>query len=84
MKSLPATEKAQINQALDPLAAGLIWAFSVAGKLFIYQSLVLIAGHTFGCYNGRDVFRIAAFFLLLDWLILLALVPLYWPLIGIG
>ena len=82
--TMPVVMNYAVNQALDPLAVGLIWAFSVSAKLFIYQSLVLIAGHTFGCYNGRDVFRIAAFFLVLDWLILLALVPLYWPLIGIG
>ncbi|MGH9784580.1 MAG: hypothetical protein ACRD88_10365 [Terriglobia bacterium] len=34
--------------------------------------------------SGRDVFRISAFFLIVDWVLLLLIVPLYWPLIGIG
>jgi len=82
--TMPVVMNYAVANNLDPLAVGLIWSFSAAGKFFIYQSLVLIAGYTFGCYNGRDVFRISAFFLVIDWILLLLIVPLYWPLIGIG
>jgi anion transporter len=68
---------------LDALGVGLVWSFSAAGKLFIYQSLVLIAGYTFHCYNGKDVLRISAFFLIVDWVLLLGMAALYWPLLGI-
>ena len=68
---------------LDALGVGLIWSFAAAGKLFIYQSLVLIAGYTFNCYSGKDVLRISAFFLILDWILLLGMAGLYWPLLGI-
>lgn len=69
---------------LDALGVGLIWSFSAAGKLFIYQSLVLIAGYTFNCYSGKDVLRISAFFLILDWVLLILMAQFYWPLLGIG
>jgi anion transporter len=69
---------------LNALGVGLIWSFSAAGKLFIYQSLVLIAGYTFNCYSGRDVFRISGFFLILDWVLLILMAGFYWPLLGIG
>ena len=82
--TMPVVMNYALANNLDPLAVGLIWSFSAAGKLFIYQSLVLIAGYTFNCYSGRDVLRISAFFLIVDWILLLLIVPLYWPLIGIG
>ena len=66
------------------LAIGMLWTFAVGGKVFIYQSLVLIAGYSFGCFDARDVFRMGAFFLFAESLALLILVPIYWPLIGIG
>ncbi|HEY7680562.1 MAG TPA: SLC13 family permease [Terriglobia bacterium] len=73
---------ALVNQ-LDPLALGFVWSFATGGKLFIYQSLVLIAGHTFGAYDARDILKVGVFFLFVEWLLLLLIVPLYWPLIGI-
>jgi len=82
--TMPVVMNYAVANNLDPLAVGLIWSFSAAGKFFIYQSLVLIAGYTFGCYNGRDVFRISGFFLILDWVLLLLMVEFYWPLLGIG
>lgn len=82
--TLPVVMDYAVNNDLNPLAVGMIWSFSASGKLFIYQSLVLIAGYTFGCYNGRDVFKIAAFFLFVDWILLFLLVLSYWPLVGIG
>jgi di/tricarboxylate transporter len=60
-----------------------VWSYSTGGKLFIYQSLVLIAGYSFGCYTARDVFKIGLFFLITQSILLLVLVPFYWPLLGI-
>ncbi len=82
--TMPVVMNYAVSNGLDPLAIGLIWSFSAAGKLFIYQSLVLIAGYTFNCYNGKDVLRIAAFFLIVDWMLLLLMARFYWPLLGIG
>lgn len=82
--TMPLVMNFGVQNHLDPLALGLVWSFATGGKLFIYQSLVLIAGYSFGCFNARDVFRIGLFFLVAESLLLLLIVPLYWPLIGIG
>jgi len=82
--TMPALMEFALNNGLNPLAIGMLWTFAVGGQLFIYQSLVLIAGYSFGCFNARDVLRLGAFFLIAENLMLLLLVPFYWPLIGIG
>jgi len=82
--TMPVVMDVSLKTGLDPLAVGLVWSFATGGKLFIYQSLVLIAGYTFGCYGAHDVLKIGAFFLIVQWLLLLLIVPLYWPLLGIG
>jgi anion transporter len=82
--TMPALMEFALSNDHNPLAIGMLWTFAVGGQLFIYQSLVLIAGYSFGCFNARDVFRLGAFFLIVENLMLLILVPFYWPLIGIG
>ena len=62
---------------------GLVWSFATRGKLFIYQSLVLIAGYSFGCYTAQDIRKLGFFFLVAESILLLLLVPLYRPLLGI-
>lgn len=81
--SLPPLLAFATSNGFNPLALGMLWTFSVGGQLFIYQSLVLIAGYSFGCFNARDVLKLGAFFLVAENLLLLILVPFYWPLIGI-
>jgi solute carrier family 13 (sodium-dependent dicarboxylate transporter), member 2/3/5 len=81
--TIPALMEFALNNGLNPLVIGMLWTFAVGGQLFIYQSLVLIAGYSFGCFNARDVFKLGAFFLIAENLALLILVPFYWPLIGI-
>jgi sodium-dependent dicarboxylate transporter 2/3/5 len=82
--TIPALMEFALNNGRNPLVIGMLWTFAVGGQLFIYQSLVLIAGYSFGCFNARDVFKLGAFFLIAENLALLILVPFYWPLIGIG
>jgi di/tricarboxylate transporter len=82
--TIPALMEFALNNGLNPLVIGMLWTFAVGGQLFIYQSLVLIAGYSFGCFNASDVFKLGAFFLIAENLALLILVPFYWPLIGIG
>jgi sodium-dependent dicarboxylate transporter 2/3/5 len=81
--SLPPLLAFASSNGLNPLALGMLWTFAVGGQLFIYQSLVLIAGYSFGCFTARDVLRLGVFFVIAENLMLLILVPLYWPLIGI-
>ena len=44
--------------ALNPLALGMIWTFSSGGKIFVYQSAVLIGGYSYGYFEPKDLFRL--------------------------
>jgi di/tricarboxylate transporter len=43
----------------------------------------LVLGYWYGYFDGRDLIRIGAWLTVVEFLILLLLVPFYWPLIGI-
>lgn len=81
--SMPLVMNFAVKNHLNPLALGMIWSYATGGKLFIYQSLVLIAGYTFGSFGAKDVFKVGAFFLITQSILMLLVVPYYWPLIGI-
>ena len=70
--------------AMNPLQLGMIWTFAAGGKLFAYQSGVLIVGYSYGYFAPRDLLRIGLWLTIVEFVILLLLVPFYWPLLGIG
>ncbi|HYL77104.1 MAG TPA: SLC13 family permease [Bryobacteraceae bacterium] len=82
--SIPPLMKFATAHGLNPLSVGMIWTFASGGKLFVYQSAVMIVGYSYGCFSGRDVIRIGGWLTVVESLLLLLLVPFYWPLIGIG
>jgi anion transporter len=67
----------------DPLALGMVWTFGAGGKLFVYQSAVLVVGYSYGYFTARDMLKVGAVLTAVESLILLLLVPFYWPLLGI-
>ncbi len=81
--SLPAVLKSFTARGLHALPVGLIWTFASGGKIFAYESAVLVAGYSFGYFEAKDLFKIGLILAILESLILLILVALYWPLIGI-
>jgi len=68
---------------LSALKIGMLWVFSSGGKIFIYQSGVLVIGYGYGYFRSKDIFRLGLIMSLVDSLVLLVVVPFYWPLIGI-
>ncbi len=82
--SIPVLMALAKSQGLNPLAIGMIWTFAAGGKIFVYQSAVLVVGYSYGYFDGRDMLRIGLALTVVESLILLLLVPFYWPLIGIG
>jgi solute carrier family 13 (sodium-dependent dicarboxylate transporter), member 2/3/5 len=68
---------------LSVLPIGLVWAFAAGGKVFVYQSGVMVAGYSYGYFEARDLFRVGLCLTIVESLVLLILVPFYWPLIGI-
>lgn len=81
--SIPVLMNFAREQQLDPLALGMIWTFGAGAKLFVYQSGVMVVGYSYGCFDARDMLKIGACLTIVESLILLLLVPFYWPLIGV-
>jgi len=81
--SIPLLMKFSIERGLDPLAIGMIWTFAAGGKIFVYQSGVMVVGYSFGYFETKDMFKIGGWLTIVESLILLLLVPIYWPLIGV-
>lgn len=81
--SLPVLMNFAKSHAMDPLLIGMIWTFGAGGKLFAYQSGVLIVGMSYGFFGSRDLFRLGFLLTIAQCVLLLLLVFLYWPLIGI-
>jgi len=61
----------------------MIWTFAAGGKVFVYQSGVLLVGYSYGYFDTRDMLKVGAILTVLECVILLLLVSLYWPLLGI-
>ena len=82
--SLPLLMTFAKTQGLDPLSLGMIWTFAAGGKIFMYQAAVLIVGYSYGYFGSRDMLKVGICLTIVESLILLLLVPFYWPLIGLG
>jgi solute carrier family 13 (sodium-dependent dicarboxylate transporter), member 2/3/5 len=82
--SLPILMTYARQHGIDPLTLGMVWTFGAGPKLFIYESAVLVVGYSYGYFSNKDMLKIGAVLSVATVLILLLLVPFYWPLIGIG
>src|SRR5262252_10538513 len=81
--SIPLVMEFAKAQGMNPLQLGMIWTFAAGGKLFAYQSGVLIVGYSYGYFEARDLMRMGWWLTVVEFFVLLMLVPFYWPLIGI-
>jgi anion transporter len=79
---LPVMLKFATLHHLDPAGVAMICNFAAAGKIFIYQSAVLMLGYSFGHFETKDLLKVGAVLTFFEGLLLMVLVPLYWPLIG--
>jgi di/tricarboxylate transporter len=81
--SIPLVMEFAKSHGINPLLLGMIWTFAAGGKLFAYQSGVLIVGYSYGYFSARDLLRMGACLTIVEFLALMLLVPFYWPLIGL-
>jgi len=81
--SMPLLMNFAKSHGLNPLTLGMIWVFGSAGKIFVYQSAVLIVGYSFGYFKSGDLLRIGLLLTVVEFIAILLIVPFYWPLIGI-
>lgn len=68
---------------IHPLPLGLVWTFAAGGKIFVYQSGVMVAGYSYGYFEAKDLLRVGMLLTVAESLVLLLIVPFYWPLIGL-
>jgi solute carrier family 13 (sodium-dependent dicarboxylate transporter), member 2/3/5 len=81
--SIPLVMQLAKTHGLNPLQLGMIWTFAAGGKLFAYQSGVLIVGYSYGYFAARDLAILGALLTIVEFIVLLLLVQFYWPLIGL-
>ena len=56
---------------------------AAGGKVFAYESGVLSVGFSYGYFAARDLMIMGAWLTVVEFLALLVMVPVYWPLIGL-
>ncbi len=81
--SIPVLMNYAAAHHLKPLAMGMIWTFACSGKIFVYQSGVIMLGYSYGYFSSKDLFWLGLCMSIVDSILLLLVVPLHWPLIGI-
>lgn len=81
--SVPPLMNFATASGLHALPLGLVWAFAAGGKIFVYQSGVMVTGYSYGYFEAKDMFRVGLWLTALESVLLLLIVPFYWPLIGI-
>src|SRR2546425_12392658 len=75
--SVPPLMNFATTSGTNPLALGMIWTFAAGGKIFVYQSAVVIVGFSYGYFDGRDMFRVGMCVTAIESVLLLTFVPLY-------
>ena len=68
--SIPLVMEFAKAQGVNPLQLGMIWTFAAGGKLFAYQSGVLIVGYSYGYFAARDLVRMGAWLTIVEFLVL--------------
>jgi len=82
--SLPVLmEFAKANE-LDPLWIGLVWTFAAGGKLFVYQTAVLVVGYSYGYFRHTDLIKLGAAITVVEFFNVIVTTMFWWPLIGLS
>jgi anion transporter len=81
--SLPVIVNFAMQNGYNPTALAMVLNFASAGKIFVYQSAVLILGYSFGYFQAKDLLRVGLVLSIVEGRLLDFLVPFYWPLIGL-
>jgi sodium-dependent dicarboxylate transporter 2/3/5 len=82
--SLPILMNFAKTHALNPAWIGMIWSFSSGGKLFAYQSAVLVLGYGYGYFRPKDLIKLGGLLTIVDFAVLALSVTFYWPMLGLG
>lgn len=81
--SMPPLMQFALEKGFNPLVVGMLWTFAAGGKIFVYQSAAIITGYAYGYFEARDVLKVGFLLTVVESIIIIFLVPLYWPLLGL-
>ena len=81
--SLPAIIGYATSHRINPVPIAMIWSFAAGGKIFVYQSSVLMLGYAYGYFETKDLIKVGILLTIVEGIFLALIVPLYWPLIGL-
>lgn len=81
--SMPPLMNFSLAKGFNPIVVGMIWTFASSAKIFVYQAAAVITGYSYGYFEGRDVLKVGIVLTVFESIMLLLLVPFYWPLIGL-
>lgn len=65
------------------VAFALAWSLAATGKIFVYQSSVLVLGYGYGYFEAKDLIKVGLILTIVEGIVMALLVPFYWPLIGL-
>jgi solute carrier family 13 (sodium-dependent dicarboxylate transporter), member 2/3/5 len=80
--SMPILMEFSRQHALNPAWVGMIWSFSSGGKLFAYQSAVLVLGYSYGYFRPLDLVKMGAALTVIEFVLLAISVFALWPMLG--
>ena len=81
--SMPILMNISNEQGLNPLWVGMLWTFAAGGKLFVYQSSVLVVGYSYGYFRHSDMLKIGIAITLVEFVLVVLTIALWWPILGI-
>lgn len=82
--SLPVIINYAVTHGFNVVAFALAWSFAAGGKIFVYQSSVMVMGYGFGYFEAKDLLKVGLILTIVEGLIIALLVPFYWPLVGLN
>jgi di/tricarboxylate transporter len=82
--SIPILMNVANTHGFNPLWIGMVWTFAAGGKLFVYQSSVLVVGYSYGFFRHSDMIKIGIFITVVEFVLLVLTTALWWPIIGIA
>jgi di/tricarboxylate transporter len=81
--ALPVLIRFAQTHGYNPIALAMLWNFASGGKMFVYQSAVLVLGYAYGQFDSRDMLKVGAVLTLVEGVLVMIVVPIYWPMIGL-
>ena len=81
--SLPILMEFSVANGLDPLWIGLVWTFAAGGKIFVYQTAVLVVGYSYGFFRHTDLIKMGIAITLIEFVNVILVATIWWPIIGI-